>query len=162
MSELRQPDFFKVLEARISLALAKAAAAVAGITSLQHHISVINGSGIGPAATVTFSAPAFTPVSGRVLVVGTGVLTPGGGTQAAGDVAAGELLRDGVAIPGSATPFWGHAAEGTVITASVMGFWIDSVTPNTSHVWAISGLVGGGHTAGFSAGQASITLLELP
>lgn len=162
MSELRQPNFFQVLEARIALALAKAGAAVSAIASLQHRTSVINGSGIGPAATVTFSAPSFTPVSGHVLVMATAVVVPGGGTMVAGDVAAGLLLRDGVAIPGSASPFWGSAAEGTVPTTSVVGFWIDNVTANTAHVWAIQAAVGGGHTGAITVGQASITLIELP
>ena len=160
MSELRQPNFFQVLEARIALALAKAGAAVAGIASLQHHTSVINAAGVGPSATIAFAAPSFTPVSGKVLVIGTGVIT--GGTQVAGDVAAGILTRDGVAIPGSASPFWGAAAEGGVPATTVAGFWIDTVTANTAHVWAIQALVGGGHTGSFAISQASVTLLELP
>ncbi len=159
---MRQPNFFQVIEARIALALAKAAAAAQGIASLAHHTSVVNGSPVGPSATIAFAAPSFTPVSGKVLVIGTGVIVPGGGTQAAGDIAAGVLTRDGVAIPGSASPFWGAAAEGGTPTTSVMGIWIDTVTANTAHVWAIQALVGGGHTGAFSAGQASVTLIELP
>lgn len=162
MSEMPQPNFFKAVESRIALALAKAGAALSAIASLQHHTSVINGSAVGPSGTIAFSAPSFTPVSGKLLVMATGVVTAGGGTMVAGDAVAGLLLRDGVAIPGSASPFWNGAAEGSPASVTVAGYWIDSVTANTAHVWAIQAAVGGGHTGAFAIGQASITLLELP
>lgn len=161
MSEIRQPNFFQVLEARIALALAKAGAAVSGIAALQHNTSVVNGSAVGPAATIAFAAPSFTVgSSGKVLVMGTGIAS--GGTLAAGDLVSGILTRDGVTIPGSAAPFTAVAAEGTPVAATITGFWIDAAAPNTAHVWAIQAAIGGGHTAVFSIDQASVTLLELP
>lgn len=160
MSELPQPNFFKALEARIALALAKAGAAAAGIASLAHHASVVNGSTIGPSGTLVSNASSFTPASGHVLVMATAVVA--GGTLAAGDNVTGVLLRDGSPIPSSASPFSNMAAEGTTISSSLFGFWIDSVTPGTAHVWSIEATVGGGHTGAIGPQQSSITLLELP
>lgn len=162
MSEMPQPNFFKALEARIALALAKASAAAAGLASLAHHASVVNGSTIGPSGTLVSSASSFTPASGKVLILATAVVAAGGGTLVAGDNVTGVLLRDGVAIAGSASPFSNMAAEGTTVCSSLFAMWIDSVTAGTAHVWAIEALVGGGHTGAIAPNQSSITLLELP
>lgn len=154
------PDVFKRLESRISLALSKAQRALQGVASLANNVSAVNAAPIGPSGTVTWSSASFTPKSRRVLVMGTMSLTGAGGTMVAGDAVLADLLRDGVGIPTAQATWVVAAGTGAIVAATAT--WIDSVVANTAHVWSISAVIGGGHTATSLTGEATITLIELP
>lgn len=161
------PTFTKRLESRIALALAKAAAAAEGIASLSHYSDTTNGAPIGPAGTVAFTSPSFTPVTGKVRIDARGFVS--GGTAVAGDTINAVLLRDGVAIAGS-PPHTTALCTGGTPTGSVSLIWDDVVTPNTAHTWAIQVTVtnGSGHTiefpigGGSEGGAVALLVQELP
>ncbi|MGH2997693.1 MAG: hypothetical protein ACRDNM_00175 [Gaiellaceae bacterium] len=165
MSEMSQPQFFKYLDTRVQLALSKALAALAAVTSLEHHSATTNGVVIGPAGTIALTAPSFTPRTGNVRIIATGSCS--GGTAVATDSVTYTLLRDGVQIPGSPEML---SDISTVGTANGSLSWDDTVTPNTAHTWALQAQItnGSGHTiefpigGGSAGGLASIILQELP
>jgi hypothetical protein len=154
----------KYLDARIALALAKAEAALAGIVSLQHHIASTNPGVIGPAGTVAFSTPSFTPRTGRVRV--TAYACVSGGTGVATDAVSYELLRDGAQLPLAPTLSTSMVANSA--TACGILVWEDVVTPNTAHTWGISMTNGNAHTieipvsGGTGGGLAGVLVEELP
>jgi hypothetical protein len=155
------PSFFKRLESRIAIALARAEAAFAGISSLSNSLNQANAAPVGPANAVSWTSSAFIPRTGFVRIGAQMTVTGTGGTAVAGDAITFSIVRDGATVIGA--PLQLNIAPGTLVTSAGTLLWEDSVTPGTSHTWAIRATdFTGGHTLLLPTGLAMIQLLELP
>jgi hypothetical protein len=155
------PQFFKRIESRIALALARAEAALAGVLSLSNHISQTNGAPIGPAATVNWTSTPFVSRTGQVRIEAMATVTGVGGTGVAGDGIVFTLFRDGITFVG--VPVTNNIPPGALAASDATLAWDDTVVAGSSHTWAIRVTDGtGGHTITIPTGDALIRLLELP
>ena len=160
-AEATMPNFFKRLEARIALALAKVASALAGLASAENHLFQFGS--VTPAANqLVWSSTGFTPKSGKVRISAQAYLIAGGGTLAANDQILFQIFRDGTAALGVqysvAVATAAAVADGTLLVIADVDDL--AVTPNTSHQWDIRVNIGNAHTGILNGAQ--ITLQELP
>jgi len=159
------PQFLKYMDARVALALARAGKG--GVS--QNRAQLTNAATVGPAGTIALSTLVNFPTrTGLVLVVGYGTVV--GGTAVAGDSCTFKLLRDGAALPGAPITTQAIIASGNFPSASGVLAWFDTVTPGSSHSYAIQAAVtnGSGHTIEYpfagagSGGYAGLLLIDWP
>jgi hypothetical protein len=157
------PAFWKRLEARIALALARAEQALIALASVGNVVTFTNGLAIGPSGTVVLNAPSLTTRTGLARI--TAYATVSGGTAVATDSVTAVLLRDGTQISGA--PEVVTALVAGSATAFLSLEWQDTVLLGSSHIWALQITVsnGSGHTieipvGGGSAGGLGAILVE--
>lgn len=146
------PSFVKRLEARIALALSRALDAMAGIAAAAHR-SFTFGSVPGPSNTLTFAAPSFTSLTGKVKITAQAYLIANGGTLAAADQVLFEIDRDGTLVAVQYSVAVASAAAATDGTLLVVADVIDTVTAGAGHTWSLHASIGNGHTGGFNGCQ---------
>lgn len=137
------PPFVKSLEARIALALAKAAK---GLVS-ANHMQVTNAATVGPAVTISFSSLiGFKTQTGVVRVEA--YATVAAGTAVAGDEVRYSLLRDGAVLTAAPTAIVNMVTATSGPTAFASLAWFDAVTPGSTHTYGLQMSVtnGSGHT----------------
>lgn len=117
---------------------------------------------IGLSTTPTYTSGSFVSATGKVLVAASMAITStagGLGTMVAADPVVFTLLRDGSPIG----PLVGEGATADGLAFGALGSltFIDTVTPLSSHTWAIQAAISNSHTAGVFSGAASIVIVDL-
>jgi hypothetical protein len=158
MNEVAQAagtGLLKRIEALLALIRGRLAQGAAAFLAASNYTELTNIAVIGPAPSVTFSAPLTTKVSGHVKVTASGSVL----TSSAGDPYTYQLIRDGAVVFGPVP----QANSGTTVDGGFALEYNDTSQGPGLHTWGvIVTAVTAGHTVEFTIGTVGVTIQELP